>query len=369
MRETRQSRAVLLTLLLVGATAGGPVSLATAASVSPFAAQTDSQDGFSASVETYNGQIAVEDGVIRVSGSSSGGDVVVVFIGSRGTVVTSALPVTGDQFSATIDVGEIEEGFVDGVVLSSGSDETFGTPGDGPDSADDLVDYANDLGDRDLTQDQVREVLLETTANGDGSDDVVVETPFVLTEGDVRITDVVPASDRQASGVQPIPAGETVVVRGVTNRRPSGLLIEVIGEAPDGDQFDVTTIDDWETDGVWEVELAVPSDALPGTYTVEADDGEQSARVDVTVVAASTPSTATTTATAAPTTTTDATSTASATPTQTTTVAGSEPAPTAEPTPEPTTTETQSPGLGLLVALGALAVAALTLVGLREKRT
>lgn len=368
MRETGQRRAVLLTFLLVGAVVGGTVSLAAATSVSPFTQTTsqDSQERFSADVETYDGQVAVEDSVVTVTGSSStDADVVVVFVGSRGTVVATALSVTGDRFGATVDLDGMEEGFVDGVVLSSGSDETFGTPGDGPESSDDLVDYANDLGDRDLTQDQVREVLFEATVNGGGSDDLVVDTPFVLTEGNVRLTDVVPASDRQASSVQPVPVGETMVVRGVTNRRPNDLLIDVTVTAPDGDAVDAATVDDWETDGVWEVELAVPSDALPGTYTVEADDGDRSARVDVEIVAASTPSTATTATTAEPTTTADATSTATASPTQTTT---EEPTPTPEPTPEPTTTETQSPGLGLLVALGALAVAVLVLVGLHSRR-
>jgi major cell surface glycoprotein (TIGR04216 family) len=359
MKQTVQSRAVLLTLLLVGAAVGGTVSLAAAtASVSPSPAQItsqDSQESFSAEVETYDGQVAVEDGVVTVTGSSStDADVVVVFVGSRGTVVASALSVIGDRFGATVSLDGMEEGFVDGVVLSSGSDEMFGTPGDGPESSDDLVDYATDLGDRDLTQDQVREVLLEATVNGGGSDDRVVDTPFVLTEGNVRLTDVVPASDRQASAVQPIPVGETMVVRGVTNRRPDDLLIDVTVSAPDGDAVDVTTLDDWETDGRWEVELTVPSDALPGTYTVEADDGERSDRVDVAVVAASTSSTATATPDPDPTTTTDATSTATAMPTQTTT-AGPEPTPESTSSPTPvSTTDTESPGFGVETALGSL---------------
>lgn len=364
MRQTDQSRAVLLTLLLVGAAAGGTVSLATAASLSPITSDVAAQESFSAQVETYNGQVAVEDSVVSVAGeSSTDAEVVVVFVGSRGSVIASTLGVSGDRFFATLDLDGMEEGFVDGLVLASGSDEAFGTPGDGPESSDDLVDYANDLADRELTQDQVRAVLLEVTVDGDASDDLVVDIPFVLTQGDIRINDVVPVRDEQASGIQPVPTGETMLVSGVTNRRPNNVLIEVTADGPNETRLDTVTVDDWETDGVWTAEITVPSDAPTGTYTVQADDGERSARVDVQVVtaAADTP-----TPTAAPTTAT-ATSTATAAPTQTTT-SESEPTPTPEPTPEPTTseTETQSPGFGALAALAAVALA-LVLVGLRRQ--
>jgi major cell surface glycoprotein (TIGR04216 family) len=360
MSQTDQSRAVLLSLLLVGAAVGGTVSLATAASVSPTTSDVAAQERFSAEVETYNGQVAVEDRVVSVAGeSSTDTDVVVVFVGSRGSVIASALTVSGDRFFATLGLEGMEEGFVDGLVLASGSDETFGTPGDGPDASDDLVDYANDLADRELTQDQIREVLLQVTVDGDASDDLLVDVPFVLTQGDIRINDVVPVRDEQASGIQPVPTGETMLVRGVTNRRPSNVLIEVTADGPNETQLDTVTVDDWETDGVWMAEITVPSDAPTGTYTVEADDGQRSARTDVQVVTATTP-----TPTATPTTTAASTSTATAAPTQTTTD-GSEPTPTPEPTPPPTTTETQSPGFGVLAALAAVVLVA---AGLQRRR-
>lgn len=375
MRDSNRSRTVILTLWFVGST----VSLAVVAGapfvtpVQPVVAQEDTEDdaaSLAADVEAYNGQVAVEDGSVTVTGSTSAdGDVVVVFVGSRGTVVASTLLVTGDRFFTSVSLGEMEEGFVDGVVISSGDDETFGTPGDGPDSGDDLVDYVADLSNRDLTQDQIREVLVEVTAEGDASDDLTADVPFVLTQGDLRVTDVVPESDRQLSGVRPVAAGKTMLVRGLTNRQPSGVLVEVTVEGPNGTPLGPVSASDWEIDGVWTATLDLPSDAPPGTYTVVADDGEQSVDVDVEVVeqraeatASETDETDETTETAED----GASPTVTATPTPASTPSTAEPTPepTPEPSPEPTTTETQSPGFGLVVGLagllGLLAVARLT---------
>ncbi|EJN57169.1 hypothetical protein [Halogranum rubrum] len=350
----------MVTLLLVGVVAGSTVSLAVAGA--PFttpillvSAQEDESTSLSATAETYDGQVAAEDGDVTVTGSAStDGDVVVVFVGSRGTIVASTLPVTDDRFFTSIDLDEMENGFVDGIVVSPGADETFGTPGDGPDSGSDLAEYVNTLSGRDLTQDQIREVLLEVTVDGDASDDLATDVPFVLAQGNLRLTDVVPNGNRQASGVRPIAAGETMLVRGLTNRQPSGVLVEVTVEGPN-ETLGPVAAEDWETDGVWTVTLDVPSDATPGTYTVIADDGEQSADVDVEVVAQrAEPTASETTGTAEDGESPTATATATPTPASTQSTTDPTPEPTPEPSLEPTTTETQSPGFGPLVGLAGL---------------
>ncbi|SFL54994.1 PGF-CTERM protein [Halogranum rubrum] len=192
------------------------------------------------------------------------------------------------------------------------------------------------------------------TVDGDASDDLATDVPFVLAQGNLRLTDVVPNGNRQASGVRPIAAGETMLVRGLTNRQPSGVLVEVTVEGPN-ETLGPVAAEDWETDGVWTATLDVPSDATPGTYTVIADDGEQSADVDVEVVAQRAEPTASETTGAAedgesPT----ATATATPTPASTQSTTDPTPEPTPEPSPEPTTTETQSPGFGPLVGLAGL---------------
>lgn len=347
MTATNHSQATVLTLLVVG--------ILLCSTVSPVLV-AGAQSTFTAEVTTYNGQVATEDGAVTVSGQAvTDSDVVVVFLGSSGGVIARSIPVTGERFRARVDIDSaVSEGLVDGYAFSVGSDGAFGTPGDGPDSPDDLVSYAADLESRDLTQTQARDVLLQATTEDSASDDLVVEIPFVLTRGNIQIRDVVAAETGSRSGIQSIPAGEQMIVRGVTNRRPSNVLIDVsVVDGPEADRFTVETVEEWEQDGVWEVTFAVPSDIELGTYTVRADDGDHTASVDVEIVAAPTPESTTATTTEP---TTDATT--------------AEPTP--EPTPAPTTpkpTETTSPGFGLLATLAAfLALSVLSVLFVRSRR-
>lgn len=349
MTSAIRSRATVFTLLVVGVLLCSTVSPVLVAGA---------QSTLSAEVTTYNGQVATEDGAVTISGEAATSEVVVVFIGGRGGIVARALPVNGDRFGGRIGLdGRVSEGLVDGYVFSVGSDGAFGTPGDDPDSPDDLVAYVEDLESRDLTQGQVRDVLFGVTTDDSASDDLVTEVSFVLTPGDVRIRDVVAAETGRQAGVQPIPVGERMVVRGTTNRRPGSVIVDVeVVDGPEADRFTVETVEDWETDGVWEVTFPVPSDLERGTYTVRATDGDRTATVDVEIVEATTPESTTT---AEPTTAAPTATTAAPTPT---------PEPTAEPTQTTQTTQTSSPGFGLLAPLAALLVLTTVAVAARLRR-
>ncbi|MFC7080538.1 hypothetical protein [Halorussus caseinilyticus] len=71
-----------------------------------------------------------------------------------------------------------------------------------------------------------------------------------------------------------------MVVAGLTNRRPddSTVFVEVVG-GPSAAAFDLAATQTWGTDGAWSVAIEVPDDAEPGTYRVEAEDGDDAETV------------------------------------------------------------------------------------------
>ncbi|NHN58744.1 MULTISPECIES: hypothetical protein [Halorussus] len=240
------------------------------------------------------GQVATEDGTVTVRGNATGTDAVLaVLVDRRGRVVTELVSVDDRAFEeddlalVTDDGTPLSEGRVVATVLSPGRD---GLVGDGEISG---VTRA-DLGDfetafRDIvgqrvanrtisrTQRQVVELFYDQTVEDAGSDDLLLAEEFVYTDGRTTIERVLPASALDGTGpVEPIRAGDTVVVRGLTNLRPDDNTIFVeVTEGPSADAFDFGATDTWGTDGVWQVELNATG-VEPGTYTVEADDGDDS---------------------------------------------------------------------------------------------
>jgi hypothetical protein len=83
----------------------------------------------------------------------------------------------------------------------------------------------------------------------------------------VAIDDVVAANRSNRSGVH---AGDTLLVRGTTNRRPEDNAIDVsVVDGPDADRFGFAVVRSWGTDGVWSARLDVPENVIPGAYTLE----------------------------------------------------------------------------------------------------
>ncbi|MFC7080535.1 hypothetical protein [Halorussus caseinilyticus] len=83
---------------------------------------------------------------------------------------------------------------------------------------------------------------------------------------------------------RPVEVGETMVVRGVTNRRPDDntITVEVI-DGPSAADFDSAATDEWSRNGIWSVNLSTEG-IEPGTYTLEVDDGDNTDIVQFEVV-------------------------------------------------------------------------------------
>jgi major cell surface glycoprotein (TIGR04216 family) len=302
------------------------------------------------------GQIAEEDGTVDVNGTAAGADeVVFIAVGERGSVVSETLDVEED---GTIDaegvsVAGVTEGDVTLYVYSTGRDGRVGDgdlPGSYQATTDGLQSWlTGSLDEQSLTGDQVRSAIRAETTGATASDDLVESEEVRLTNAQTRITDVYP-SDSAATGINPVAAGDTMIVEGETNLQPEDNVITI----ELGDQettVELTSTELWGQDGVWVVEIDT-DDAAVGTYTLSAEDGSNTDTVDVEIVEElSTP-------TPTPT---EETPTPSPTPTDTPTPS---PTPTDSPTPtaSPTPTSGGGPGFGAVVAIVALLAAALVAI-------
>lgn len=179
------------------------------------------------------------------------------------------------------------EGPMEGFVFGIGRD---GVVGDGQLPNQDratiggLENYVKTLSAQALTQRQLTERILSQTTRDTASDDLLVRESFRYAEASTRITSVVPAEFAGQEGVTRIEVGETMVVKGETNRQPDRTSITVaVVEGPSAGQFDVASTDQWGANGTWTVRFDTEG-VEPGTYTVEADDGATTDRVEVQLV-------------------------------------------------------------------------------------
>jgi major cell surface glycoprotein (TIGR04216 family) len=195
------------------------------------------------------------------------------------------------------------------------------------------------------TGDQVRSSILADTVDDTASDDLQVLETFRFADGLTTIE----------TATSPVESNGTIEVRGQTNRQPDDNTIVAELLTQDDESVTLSSVDQWDTDGTYTVELEL-SGAEPGNYTLEVDDGDNTDRANIEVVeqVQETPE-----ATPEPTPTEEPTPTATPEPTPTATP---EPTPTATPTPTPTSTPTGTPGFGIVVALIALVAAALLAV-------
>ncbi|MFK5603937.1 HVO_2072 family ArtA-dependent S-layer glycoprotein [Haloferax volcanii] len=305
---------------------------------------------------TINGQVApVDSGTVDINGTASGADtVLVIFVDERGNVEYQSVSVDSD---GTYDEDDITVGLTQGQVtahiLSVGRDGAVGDGSlpSGPSSAadlDDLTGYLDQLDSNNNNGEQVNELIASETVDETASDDLIVTETFRLAESSTSIDSIYPDA-AEAAGINPVATGETMVIAGSTNLKPDDNTISIEVTSEDGTSVALEDTDEWNNDGQWMVEIDT-TDFETGTFTVEADDGDNTDTVNVEVVSEREDTTTSSDNATDTTTTTDE-------PTETTTTA--EPTETTTETEETTTTSSNTPGFGIAVALVALVGAAL----------
>jgi major cell surface glycoprotein (TIGR04216 family) len=333
MEGSAVGRSWLLVVLLVGVLVLAAPALGSSrepvSAETPVAMQLQSPAG-EAVIRDINGQVAVEDGTVAVRGTARGPEqVLVFFVDRRGGYSSTILQVGSDDVFEEDNVplvtlrGEsMSEGLVVAGVFAAGRD---GVVGDGEiagfrradvESLDEntrqqIRERLDQLGSgAGLTQRQVLELLFSESVGEAGSDDLILEDTFVLTDGQTTIENVstAPRSDEngtstprsnqtstpatgtdaespsQRNDTYTVTRGERLVVSGLTNRKPDDntIFVEAI-DGPTPEAFGVASTSSWETDGRWSVDLETDG-VEPGTYVVEADDGDDSDRVEVAVL-------------------------------------------------------------------------------------
>jgi major cell surface glycoprotein (TIGR04216 family) len=243
-------------------------------------------------------------------------------------------------------------------VFSPGRDGQIGDGdinGNAATDLDDLQAYLDEersgpsftsLESQSLTGGQIRSSIAAETTGDTASDDQLISRTVRLVDARSDVANVY-GGGREATGVNPVAVGETMVVEGRTNLQPDDNTITV--ELSDGDTtVALASTETWGTDGRWTVELDT-ADAATGTYTLQTDDGDNTVTTEVALVEQVATPTATPTEEPTATPTEEPTATPTATP---------EPTPTATPEPTPTPTEGRGPGFGAAVAVVALLAAA-----------
>ena len=233
-------------------------------------------------VSIIDGEVATGD-EITVEGVALGQDEVSVsFYGPRGTYDRTEISVDSDGGfdEENIRVGgnlnnqitpdtELSQGTVVMTVFSDGRD---GQVGDGSLTETEFLDLIEDLNQGSNTQSQVISQIESETTGDTGSDDLSQTFQFGLTEPRTSV-DTITTNE---TNNRVVVAGSEMTVAGQTNRQPDDVDITVeVTEGPSTAEFDIASTDQWGTDGRWNVTLDT-SGAVPGNYTVEADDGRNS---------------------------------------------------------------------------------------------
>ena len=297
--------------------------------------------------------VVAEDDKYLVEGTAMGvDDVDIVLIGPDGCRPGFAAYAVGnglDIISSSVTDGEFSEdpempddvdtGMWKVLVLSAGRDGEYGdATGLAAGNLDGIAGGAAIFEGK--NQDQIVSMIREDyTVDATGSDDLLVEFAFKVESGDVDL-----------NPIEFVAIGEPLEVSGVTNREPGTIIMISTFVGPTDLPAVMATVE-WSTadEGVFNATIDT-TDAVLGTYTIIADDGDGNTdTADVEIVTA----VPTATPTAEPT----------ATPTATPTI---EPVPTVEPTEEPTPTP-EPPGFEAVFAIaGLLSIAYLVLRKRRE---
>jgi len=293
-------------------------------------------------------------------------DVDYVLIGPKGTrtgnvndiregLLIDSTSVSDNSFSEDVEMTEgLDTGMWICMILAPGRDGVYGDLEDLGAVAGNLKEaFDGDLGDIDLkgkSQDQIKAMILDHTVNVAGSDDLLQTFTFKVESAYVRF-----------NPVESVMVGEPLNVSGVTNREP-GTTITISTFAGPTILDTVLAEVEWPTsdEGVFSATIDT-TNAVPGTYTLEADDGDgHTDTITVEILAAVPSPTPSPTLTVSPTPTTP-----TPTPTPTPSPAASPVAPT---TPSPTPSPSPSPTPGFEAIFAVAGLLAVTYFVLRRKK-
>ena len=305
-----------------------------------------------------------------IEGTATGVDEVdIVLVGPKGYSRPAAAPfldvlnglevittsVTDDEYSEDITMTEnLDTGIWKVLVLSPGRDGTYGDLGVGAGDLDDGIDnidgvannYAEFAG---KDQDQIVAMIMDHTVNVAGSDDIMKTFTFKVESGRVEL-----------NPVEPVPVGEPLNISGVTNREPGTTITISTFAGPTELPAAIVEVE-WPTpdEGVFKATIDT-TDAVPGTYTLEADDGDGHTDTVTVEIKAAVPSP---TPSPSPTVSPTPTPTPSPSPTPTPTVS-----PVATPTPTPTPSPSPSPTPGFEAIFAVAGLLAVTYFVLRRRK-
>ncbi|MCK4732390.1 MAG: DUF3821 domain-containing protein, partial [Methanophagales archaeon] len=268
--------------------------------------------------------VVAEKDDYTIEGTATGvDDVDYVLIGPKGTrskdvkyvkegLLIDSTRVKDNEFSEDETMKDgLDTGLWIAVVLIPGRDGTYGDLGDV--GAGKLKDADLDFEGKD--QSQIVAILSDHTIDVAGSDDKLILLSFKVESGYVDL-----------NPVESVGVGDPLNISGVTNREPeTTITISTFSKPAGALDLPAAMADvEWTTadEGTFTATIDT-SDAVEGTYVLEADDGDGNTDTITVVIGEAAPEP---TATAVPT----AEPTATAVPT---------PAATAEPTAEPTPTE------------------------------
>ena len=302
-------------------------------------------------------KVIAEGDDYTIEGTATGVDNVdIILIGPKGYARGAAEPSIenglkiiassvdkNDEFDEDITMTEgLDTGMWLALVLSPGRDGEYGDlrkDSGGVGAGEIEADMFGDLRGKD--QAQILSIIQDRTIDRAGSDDLLIPLSFKVESAYV-----------QFNPVEAVTVGEPLNVSGRTNREPDTLITISTFAGPMDLPVGIAEVE-WPTpeEGVFEATIDT-TDAVPGTYTLEADDGDGNTdTVTVEILAAgATPAPTPTGVTPTP------APTAAATPTPAPATATPAPA-TPTPTPKPT------PGFGASVftIAGLLAIAYLVL--------
>ena len=238
-------------------------------------------DGFAYVISSGRDRI-FGDGVFEISEEVAQA----AFGNSDRTVVNADI----DNYVSVVDgIGEVEDD------LSSIQGFVVTEPIEDAGSDDLIIGQAIEIESGSITVSEVVTKHMETdeeraftTTRTEVAEDLENDILKPLSESSTipEIQEVFPAELRgDTIGIQPVEVGETMVVRGTTNRHPEEVTIEVEAvEGPDAENLETVTAPEWGEDGVWRAELDIPRDTETGIHTIQTDSGDSIDRVDVKIL-------------------------------------------------------------------------------------
>ncbi|MHC1636503.1 MAG: hypothetical protein ACXQTS_07825 [Candidatus Methanospirareceae archaeon] len=212
--------------------------------------------------------VVAEGDTLIIEGTATGTDYVdIVLIGPKGYPATNpglgilsgleviSTSVTDEKFSEEIEMtGGLDTGTWIVIVASAGRDGTYGDLGVG---SGQLRNFINTIVFAGKTQEQIKAILLDHTVNVAGSDDLLVTLTCKVVSPYVRL-----------NPIKNVTVGEPLIVTGVSTLE-EGHPIAITVKGP----VELPSVIVPVRNGVFSATFDT-SNAVPGIYTVKADDGE-----------------------------------------------------------------------------------------------